>query len=48
MILRFLVDEKILTRAPRAVIVYLGRGVEDDCKACIALTASRGAQHNVW
>jgi len=41
-------DEKILTRAPRAVIVHLGRGVEDDCKACIALTSGRGTQHNVW
>ena len=30
-----------------ASTLRLGRGVEDDCKACIPLATGRGTQHNV-
>ena len=36
-----LVDEKVLPRAPRTLVLSLGGGVEDDCKAYIAFTSSR-------
>ena len=42
-----LADQKILARALRTLVLSPGCCVEDDCKACIALTPSRGAQHNV-
>jgi len=42
-----LADEKVLAGTPRALVVRLGRGVEDDRKASVALAANRRAQYNV-
>jgi len=42
-----LINKKVLPRAPCPFINRLGCRVENDSKACVALAAGRGAQHNV-